>query len=99
MDPDEEENDGDEDDQEVEEEKEGGIVHKMTVLNEDGSTQMELEGGERIFSRIHTKRLISLSKKAVKSKKDADYKKLGKKVFEYINKQNTQEQEYVSLEK
>ena len=80
-------------------EEEDTVAHKMTVLNEDGSVQMELEGGERIFSRIHTKRLISLSKKAVKSKKDADYKKLGKKAFEYINKQNTQEQEYVTLKK
>jgi hypothetical protein len=28
-----------------------------------------------------------------------DYKKLGKAVFSYINKQNTQKQDYVQLEK
>lgn len=91
----------DEEDEEEDEKdsEEDTVAHKMIVLNEDGSVQMELEGGERIFSRIHTKRLISLSKKALKSKKEADYKKLGKKVFEYIDKQNTQKQEYVTLQK
>lgn len=82
-----------EDSEEVTEE----IANKMHVLDAEGGSQMELEGGERIFSRIHTKKLISLSKKAKKSKKDIDYKKLGKKVFDFINKQNTQKQEYTSL--
>lgn len=91
-----EEYEEEEEEEEVPEEKKGG---KMVVLNEDGSPQMELDGGERIFSRIHTKKLISLSKKAAKSKKDADYKKLGKKVFQYIEKQNTQKQEFTEISK
>ena len=74
-----------------------GVNPKMHVLSENGETQMELNGGERIFSRIHTRKLISLAKKASKSKKDGDYKKLGKKVFEYIDKQNTQKQEYTQV--
>jgi hypothetical protein len=45
---------------------------------------MELWGGERIFSRKNTKTLIRMSKKANLTKKDSDYKRLGKKMFEYI---------------
>lgn len=89
-----------EDEEETEEtpkEEDGTVAHKMTVLNEDGSVQMELEGGERIFSRKHTKSLIHLAKKANKSKKDNDYRMLGKKVFKYIDTQNTQTQEYVQI--
>jgi uncharacterized membrane protein (UPF0127 family) len=36
-----------------------GVRH---VLDEDGKNQMNLLGGERIFSRKHTKRLIELAK-------------------------------------
>jgi len=87
--------DGDYPDEEVTQES----PNKMQVLSENGETQMELNGGERIFSRIHTRKLISLAKKAAKSKKDADYKKLGKKVFEFIDKQNTQKQQFTNLDK
>jgi len=83
----------DEEEEEVAEES----PNKMHVLSETGESQMELNGGERIFSRIHTRKLISLAKKASKSKSDADYKKLGKKVFEYIDKQNTQKQEFTQV--
>lgn len=53
----------------------------MKVLLPDGSTQMELEGGERIFSRKNTRTLIRMAKRAYKSKLDKDYKALGKKMF------------------
>ena len=36
----------------------------MKVLAPDGSTQMNLQGGERIFSRISTKKMIKQAKKA-----------------------------------
>lgn len=68
---------------------------KMKVLALDGSTQMELEGGERIFSRKNTKTLIRLAKKAYLSKEDKDYKALGKRVFKYLHIQDTNEPEYV----
>jgi uncharacterized membrane protein (UPF0127 family) len=68
---------------------------KMLVLDEKGDVQMELEGNERIFSRKHTKVLARLSKKAYKSKLDKDYKALGRKIFEFIERQNSQEQEFV----
>lgn len=67
----------------------------MIVLDEKGNAQMELAGSERIFSRKHTKILARLAKKAYKSKSDKDYKALGRKVFAFIEKQNTQKQEYV----
>lgn len=86
-------------DEEEEESEEEEKKPTMDVLAPDGSVQMELLGGERIFSRVHTRKMISLAKKAYKSKSDADYKKLGKKVFSFIQKQNTQKQEYTTLEK
>ena len=70
-------------------------VSKMYIIGSDGNPQFELVGGERIFSRIHTRKLIKLAKRANKSKKDSDYKKLGKTLFNIIEIQNTQEPEYV----
>lgn len=71
------------------------IKSKMYVLDENGKTQMELEGGERIFSRPDTKILIKFAKKAYSSGKDSDYKALGKRVFKFLNKQDSNEPEYV----
>ena len=72
----------------------------MKVLAPDGSTQMELWGGERIFRRAFTKQLIRLTKKADVLKNDS-YKysrmciRIGKKMFKEINAQNTRKPEYV----
>ena len=59
--------------------------------------QMELMGGERIFSRNNTKTLIRLAKRANKSKLDSDYQKLGRKIFKYISIQDNREPEYVNI--
>ena len=67
----------------------------MKVLLPDGSTQMELEGGERIFSRKNTKTLIRMAKRAYNSKLDKDYKALGRKMFQYLDQQNHRKPEYV----
>lgn len=67
----------------------------MKVLAPDGSTQMELEGGERIFSRKNTKTLIKMAKRAYSSELDKDYKALGKKIFKYLHTQDTNTPEYV----
>lgn len=73
----------------------------MKVLAPDGSIQMELWGGERIFRRAFTKQLIRLVKNAEDLKNDS-YKysrmciRIGKKMFKEINVQNTREPEYVS---
>lgn len=86
------------DEESLDEEEEEEESIPMEVLAPDGSVQMELDGGERIFSRIHTRRMISLAKKARKSKSDKDYKQLGRSVFAFINKQNTQKQQFTQLE-
>lgn len=70
---------------------------KMVVLGERGKPQMELKGGERIFSRPNTKTLVRLAKRAYKSKDEGDYKALGRRVFKYLHVQNTKEDEYVDL--
>lgn len=69
----------------------------MKVLAQDGSTQMELQGGERIFSRVNTRKLIEKSKKADLSKDDKDYRSLGKYVFKCIKQQDERDPEYVNL--
>ena len=74
-------------------------ISKMLVLDENGETQLELDGGERIFSRPHTKTLLKMASRAYKSKKDSDYKALGNKVFSYIKAQDERGNEYVELNK
>ena len=67
----------------------------MKVIGSNGDTQMELQGGERIFSRKNTRTLIRMAKRASVSKSDKDYKALGKKMFSYIKQQDEREPEYV----
>lgn len=71
--------------------------YTMKVLAPDGSTQMELMGGERIFSRKNTKVLIRQAKKAYASNGDSDFKRLGKTMFRFLHKQDTNAPEYVQL--
>lgn len=80
------------DELDIEEDEE---LPKMKVIAPDGSTQMELEGGERIFSRKNTRTLIRMAKRAAKSKEEKDYKALGKKMFSYLKQQDEREPEYV----
>lgn len=71
----------------------------MKVLAPDGSTQMYLQGGERIVSRKETKTLIKKAKKAQDNKaKDYDRycKALGKYMFKVLKGQDTREPEYVT---
>lgn len=71
-------------------------VEKMYILGSDGKPQMDLVGGERIISIKETKSLISKAKRANKSKKDSDYKKLGKYILKILKKQDERKPEYVS---
>lgn len=70
---------------------------KMEVLDNKGKTQMELDGGERIFSRKNTNTLIKMAKRAKNTKSDSHYRALGKKVFQYIKQQDERKPEYVDL--
>lgn len=69
--------------------------NKMYVIGSDGEIQAELEGGERIFSRISTRKILTAAKKAFISKLDKDYKKLGKIVFNELTAQDNRDPEYV----
>ena len=69
----------------------------MKVIGPNGEVQMELEGGERIFSRKNTRTLIRMAKRADLSKSDTDYKRLGNKMFSYIKQQDEREPDYVEL--
>ena len=72
----------------------------MKVLAQDGSTQMDLWGGERIFRRNFTKQIIKWAKRAEEVKEDEEkYNKicirLGKKIFKEIKAQDSRPAEYV----
>ena len=80
--------------------KEDPNKYVMKVLAPDGTTQAELQGGERIFSRISTRQLIQWAKKAEANKDNEELfnkycKRLGKRMFREIKAQNTREPEYV----
>lgn len=77
------------------EEESDSKLPAMQVLAPDGSTQMELQGGERIFSRKSTKVLIRKAKKAERTKLDKDYKSLGLYIFKELDRQDGRKPEYV----
>ena len=88
------------DEVEIEDEKDSEYV--MKVLAPDGSVQMELKGGERIFSRKSTKQLIKWAKKAESVKSDEQLftkycKRLGKIMFKELEAQDTRDPEYVQV--
>lgn len=68
---------------------------KMLVLNSGGEVQMELDGGERIFSRKHTKTLIQFAKKAAATDSDNAYRELGKRMFKFLQVQSETKPEFV----
>lgn len=70
---------------------------KMYVIGQNGKIQVELYGGERIMSRIHTKNLIKLAKKAKITKEKSKYIKLGKRFLDYLDIQDNQKQEYIEI--
>ena len=72
-------------------------IPTMKVIGPNGEVQMELEGGERIFSRKNTRTLIRMAKRANETKSDTDYKRLGNKMFSYIKQQDERKPEYVEL--
>lgn len=74
----------------------------MKVLAPDGSTQMLLQGGERIFSRKSSAKMVKQAKKAntVRENKELFEKacrKLGKICLKELYAQNHRDQEYVKV--
>lgn len=69
--------------------------NKLYVIGSDGNPQATLEGGERIFSRKSSAVIIRKAKKAFESQSDADYKDLGRYIFNEMKAQDNREPEYV----
>lgn len=86
---------GDELDIEGENQDEDDDPPVMKVLAQDGSSQMDLWGGERIFSRKNTVVLIRKAKKADLTNDDKDFKALGRYMFKCIKGQDERPPEYV----
>jgi len=98
------EEDTDKEDENLEEEDDDEEIDEndeqfMTILNSKGKSQMELKGGERIFSRKNTKSLLKFAKRAYTAKTTTAYKTLGKKVFAFMTAQDNRDDEYVDLPK
>lgn len=67
----------------------------MDIYGPDGKVQAQIVGGERILSISDTRTLVKMARKAYTTKKESDYKRLGKKIFEYLHIQDTNQPEYV----
>lgn len=81
-----------------ESEKQAMSKNKMLVLDKDGNVQMRLHGGERIFSRIFTRKLIKAAIKAYRTDSESDYRRVGKLVILELDAQDNREPEYTQLE-
>ena len=67
----------------------------MDIYGPDGKVQAEIVGGERIFSISNVRTLVKMARRAQATKKESDYKRLGKKIFEYLSIQDSNTPEYV----
>lgn len=81
-------------DDEVSEEEKNSVKKEMLVLNSDGDVQMRLQGGERLFSRIFTRKLIKAALRAYKSDEDEDYKRVGRFVLKELDAQDSRPPAY-----
>lgn len=73
--------------------------NKMYVIGSNGLPQAELVGNERIMSRIATRVILRKAKKAYMTKKDSDYKSLGRYVFNELTAQDERDPQYVESRK
>lgn len=67
----------------------------MEIYGPDGKVQAEIVGGERIFSGHSTKVLIRKARKAFKTKKESDFKALGRYIFDELYRQDHRDPQYV----
>lgn len=75
-----------------------GEHNKMLVLDANGDVQMKLSGGERIFSRICTRKMIKAAIQAYREDTDIAYRKVGRLVLKELDSQDSREPEYTQLE-
>ena len=81
-------------DDEVSDEDKSRVKKEMLVLNSDGDVQMRLQGGERIFSRIFTRKLIKAALQAYQTDNDSDYRRVGRIVLKELDAQDSREPQY-----
>lgn len=62
------------------------------ILDEDGNTQMRIKGGERIFSRKSTHKIVT---QALNCEADKDYKKLARTILREVLAQDGRNIEFV----
>ena len=74
-----------------------GNKNKMLVLDSEGNVQMKLSGGERIFSRICTRKMIKAAIQAYREDTDIAYRKVGRLVLKELDQQDQREPEYTQL--
>ena len=86
---------GEPDNEEVKESNPEVTEGTLEIIGSDGEVQATLQGSERIFSIKNTKTLVNMAKRAYESQSDADYKALGRKIFEYMKIQDERDPEYV----
>lgn len=67
----------------------------MEIYGPDGKVQAEIVGGERIFSGHATRVLIRKARKAYKTKKEVDFKALGRYIFDELYRQDHRDPQYV----
>jgi len=65
----------------------------MQVLDDTGTVLMNIKGGERIFSRIHTKKLVEAAKKVKNGEMTEE--KFGSIIKEILDIQDNQKPDYV----
>ena len=68
---------------------------ELQILGSDGTPQMTVGVNSRLFSRKNTVTLIKMAKRADLHQEDKYYKALGKKVFKYLDIQDTNKREYI----
>ena len=79
------------------EDKESLKSNRMLILDSEGNVQAKIQGGERIFSRISTKRMIKAALKAYKTDADIDYRRVGRIVLKELDAQDNRPSEFVEL--
>ncbi len=75
-----------------------GQQNKMLVLDANGDVQMKLSGGERIFSRICTRKMIKAAIQAYREDTNVAYRKVGRLVLKELDSQDKRTPEYTQLE-
>ena len=80
------------------EDKESLKNNRMLILDSEGNVQAKIQGGERIFSRVSTRRMIKAALKAYKTDADVDYRRVGRIVLKELDSQDNRSQEFVQLE-